>query len=409
MAVSAPSNELIIDDREAGLFRVRRSVFTDPSILESERRNIFEKCWLYVGHESEVPNLGDFRARRVAGRPVVMVRGNDGALRVLLNTCTHRGAMVCRERQGNAKTFQCFYHAWTFDNEGTLVGVPGEDAYGPGFERRELALKTPAHTDSYRGFVFINFDRNAPELLDYLAGAKEYLDIISDQGEPDGLEIVSGSQEYCFHANWKLLVENSIDGYHALTTHYRYFKELLPDIGIQLPDTYDRRVRGGVARSLGNGHTVMESRTFRSLDEFQRQDWEARYGRSRADRMLHNNHNVLIFPNLILINIWRTVRTFFPISPNEVEITAWALMPKGDTRETRRERIDNFLSFLGPGGFATPDDAEGLESCQRGFANREVEWSDISRGMTRAQPVATDELQMQTFWRRWNELMRSVL
>jgi hypothetical protein len=80
-------------------------------------------------------------------------------------------------------------------------------------------------------------------------------------------------------------------------------------------------------------------------------------------------------------------------------------MPKEDSPDLRQKRIDNFLSFLGPGGFATPDDVEALESCQRGFANRAVEWSDISRGMQRPQPSVTDELQMQTFWRRWHELI----
>jgi p-cumate 2,3-dioxygenase alpha subunit len=69
-------------------------------------------------------------------------------------------------------------------------------------------------------------------------------------------------------------------------------------------------------------------------------------------------------------------------------------------------RLDNFLTFLGPGGYATPDDIEMLEACQRGYANvREVEWSDISRGMKRKEPLASDELQMQVFWRRWNGLI----
>ncbi len=115
--------------------------------------------------------------------------------------------------------------------------------------------------------------------------------------------------------------------------------------------------------------------------------------------------NMLIFPNLVFVDNFKTIRTFFPPSLDYVEITAWGLMPKEDSPELREKRIDNFLSFLGPGGFATPDDVEALENCQRGFANREVEWSDISRGMKRQQPSVTDELQMQTFWRRWHELI----
>jgi len=143
------------------------------------------------------------------------------------------------------------------------------------------------------------------------------------------------------------------------------------------------------------------------MDEFQRAQWEERFGPERAKRMLENSHNLLIFPNLIMINSWRTVRTFFPVSPDEMEVTAWAVMPKSDSREIRSARLAHYLTFLGPGGFATPDDAEALECCQRGFANKEVEWSDISRGALKEHPASTDELQMRTFWRHWNELMAS--
>ena len=100
-----------------------------------------------------------------------------------------------------------------------------------------------------------------------------------------------------------------------------------------------------------------------------------------------------------------TVRTFYPVSPDYMEVNAWALAPIDESAEDSALRLDNFLTFLGPGGFATPDDVEMLESCQRGFANREVAWSDISRGMKREHPSITDELQMRAFWRRWNQLM----
>ena len=127
---------------------------------------------------------------------------------------------------------------------------------------------------------------------------------------------------------------------------------------------------------------------------------------SGAFRMTETNRNLLIFPNLIINDIMAiTVRTFFPLSADYMEISAWALAPKEENPEMRALRLDNFLTFLGPGGFATPDDVEMLESCQRGFANKEVMWSDISRGMKRERPLPNDELQMQTFWRRWHQLL----
>lgn len=408
---------LVIDNTSDGLFRVNRRVFTDPHILELERQRVFAHSWIYAGHASEIPQPGDFRARHVAGRPVILVRGSDGQVRVLLNTCTHRGALVCRQPSGNAKSFQCPYHAWTFSNQGELIGVPGEEAYSAAFDRRELALATAPRVESYRGFVFISFDPAMEGLVDYLAGAREYLDLVCDQSEA-GMEIVGGTQLYSMRANWKLLVENSIDGYHAPVTHQRYLDFLL-DAGVGARGLR----RTGSGKSLGNGHAVIEStpplggRPIASwapwfgeakkaeLEAVQRQ-FEARFGVERAYKITQTSRNLLIFPNLIINDIMAiTVRTFFPRTPDYMDITAWALAPRGESPEYRALRLDNFLTFLGPGGFATPDDVEMLEACQRGFANREVAWSDISRGMQRAQPLNNDELQMRAFWRQWYELI----
>jgi p-cumate 2,3-dioxygenase subunit alpha len=382
-----------------------------------EKQRVFEQCWIYAGHESEIPSPGDFRARHVAGRPVILTRGSDGEVRVLLNTCTHRGALVCRQPSGNTKSFQCPYHAWTFNNHGELIGIPGEDAYSAAFDRRELALATPPRLENYRGFIFISFNSTIDGLVDYLADAKDYLDLVCDQSEA-GMEIVGGTQLYSMRANWKLLVENSMDGYHAPVTHQRYF-EFLVDMGV---DSRAMR-RTGAGKSLGNGHAVIESAPApggrpiaawaphfggarKAELEAIRQRLEERFGAERAYRITQTNRNLLIFPNLIINDIMAiTVRTFFPHTPDYMDITAWALAPIDERPEHRALRLDNFLTFLGPGGFATPDDVEMLESCQMGFANREVEWSDMSRGMKRERPLQNDELQMRAFWRRWHELM----
>src|SRR6266853_6047767 len=230
--MSKSSECFIIDDQDAGLFRVNRRAFTDSECLEEERRRIFDKCWLYVGHESEVPHNGDYRSRNVAGRPMILIRGDDGKIRVLLNTCLHRGALVCRQKSGNTRTFQCPYHAWTYNIRGQLVGVPDESSYSDAFKREDLGLASPAQVDSYRGFIFACFDPAAQSLYDYLAGAREYLDLVADQSEV-GMKIVAGQQSYSAKANWKLLVENSYDGYHGLPTHQRYFT-FLSDIGIDM-------------------------------------------------------------------------------------------------------------------------------------------------------------------------------
>jgi p-cumate 2,3-dioxygenase subunit alpha len=410
----------VMDDQDAGLFRVNRRAFTDPECLADERRRVFDKCWIYVGHESEVPHAGDYRSRNVAGRPMILVRGDDSVVRVLLNTCTHRGSLVCRQKSGNAKTFQCPYHAWTYNSRGQLVGVPGEESYSEAFKRDDMALVSPPQVDNYRGFIFACFDAGANSLYDYLAGAREYLDLVADQSEL-GMKIVSGQQAYSARANWKLLVENSYDGYHGLPTHQRYFS-FLSDIGI---DMKGRDLSAPIyqkAADLGNGHAVVEYQSAwgrpiahwvppfgehrKAHFEELRRRFEARFGAERARRICETSRNLGIFPNLVINDIMAiTVRTFYPVSPDYMEVNAWALAPADESAEDSALRLDNFLTFLGPGGFATPDDVEMLESCQRGFANREVAWSDISRGMKREHPSITDELQMRAFWRRWNQLM----
>jgi len=410
----------IIDDEEAGLFKVNRRVFTDPEVLAEERRRVFDRCWIYAGHASEVPHAGDFRSRNVAGRPMILVRGDDAKVRVLLNTCTHRGAMVCRQKVGNAKTFQCPYHAWTFNSRGQLVGVPGEESYSDAFKRDDMTLVSPAQVDNYRGFIFICFDAGAPGLVDYLAGARDYLDIVADQSEV-GMKVIAGQQSYSARANWKLLVENSYDGYHGAPTHQRYFT-FLNDVGIDVRGRDLSVPHYARVEDLGNGHAAIEYTsawgrpvaqwipTFgegaKSRFEAIRRRIEDRVGRERAERICDRNRNIGIFPNLVVNDIMSlTIRTFYPVAPDYMEVNAWAMGPIEESAEDSAVRLDNFLTFLGPGGFATPDDVEMLETCQRGFLNREVAWSDISRGMKRERPGLTDELQMRAFWRRWNQLM----
>src|SRR5262245_8822035 len=222
------------DDSRNALFRVQRQAFLDPEVFAAERERIFDRSWLYLGHESELASAGDFRLRELGTRRVIFVRGKDRRVRALLNSCTHRGAEVCRERAGNANSFQCFYHGWTYGNDGRLIGVPGDEAYAPGFAREQLGLREAPRLEAHRGFWFVSFDPEIVSLPEYLAGATEYLDLIADQSEI-GMEILGGTQSYAINANWKLLVENSYDGYHAQIAHVRYMQYLIGSGAVALP------------------------------------------------------------------------------------------------------------------------------------------------------------------------------
>jgi len=404
-------------DEPNGLFRVQRDVFLDADVLAAERERVFDRSWLYLGHESEVAAPGDFRARELGLRRIIFVRGKDRAVRALLNACTHRGAEVCRERRGNANSFQCFYHGWTFANDGRLIGVPDDEAYAAGFSRADLGLREAPRLESYRGFYFVSFDPEIVPLRDYLAGAAEYLDLVVDQSEI-GMEIVGGTQSYAINANWKLLVENSYDGYHGLITHARYMKWLASTgaVGAPFGEKWNR------ARDLGNGHACVEYSapwgrpiahwvpSFGEAAEPEireiRAKLEARLGAERAHRIATTSRNLGIFPNLVLNDIMAiTVRTFHPVAPGRMHVEAWSLAPRDEAPAHRKHRLENFLTFLGPGGFATPDDIEGLESCQRGYLATPGEWNDISRDFGNPSPPFTGEHQMRAFWRQWQERM----
>ena len=159
------------------------------------------------------------------------MRDDAGIVHAFLNTCPHRGNTVCRERVGSTRLLRCFYHAWAFDLGGRLVGVPGDESYTPAFDRDQLSLKPAPRLESYRGMLFVSFDPAIENLVSYLGNAREYLDLMLEFGGED-VEIVHGSQAYSMKANWKLLVENSMDGYHAIPTHQRFVNQYLADIGM---------------------------------------------------------------------------------------------------------------------------------------------------------------------------------
>jgi len=277
----------------------------------------------------------------------------------------------------------------------------------------------PRH-ESYNGLHFVCFDARIESLADYLGNAKEYLDVICDQST-QGMRIVSGSQEYSIRANWKLLTENSVDGYHAVTTHATYLDYLRNTSGGLAQVGFNGR-----AHDLGGGHAVLEYRApwgrpvaqwipawgeaGKTEVERLRASLVERYGEQRAARIADYNRNLFIFPNLVINDIMAvTVRTYYPVETDYMAISAWALAPSEESAWARKYRLFNFLEFLGPGGFATPDDVEALEQCQKGFRNTaEAKWNDISKGMGKEIPSYDDELQMRAFWTEWNRRVFGV-
>ena len=417
----AYSSEYIRDERDPSRFRVNRAVFVHPDVLELERERIFRQCWLYVGHTSEIPRRGSFVTRSVSGQPIILARDEHGQVQVWLNSCTHRGAEVCRDPRGVTRRFRCFYHSWSFATDGRLVAMPDEDAFPTGFDKANYGLRRPAHVDEYRGFIFLNYAENAPSLYDYLAGARQFLDITADQSA-EGMQVLAGTHEYSLKANWKLLAENSYDGYHALPVHKTYF-DVQRSRGDSLVSDVKAEWKESGAFELGNGHTITVKRApwgrpvarwrpsmgeeSKAVVEEAAARLAERYGDFYGEQIANLDFNMVIFPNLVLNNIMAVViRKFEPIQPDLMHVTAWSLAPSEESSEARKVRNESFLSFLGPAGLATPDDNEALESCQRGYGQLVGgPWSDVSRGMDKAIPMNYDEMQMRCYWRHWDALM----
>ena len=413
-------------DRERGRFLVHRSAYTSPEIFEEEKRRVLRRSWVALGHESEVRNKGDFVVRTVIDRDLIFNRDVDGKVNAFFNTCRHRGAAICREPRGNRKRFVCPYHGWAYKSSGELFDQHAKFGYGERFnENGFYDLQQVPQIAQRAGFYFVNFDKDAIPLDDYLSDAGPMLDAIADQSAA-GMEVIRGCHEYEIKANYKLICENSYDGYHLDITHSSfvdYMRTMVRGIPVA-----QMNIKGS-ARSLGNGHACFELEipTGRPVAQWlpvwgdaakvaidaKKQELEARLGKARADSISVTNRNMVIFPNSI-INDQQTVllRTVTPTAHNRMIIRAWSIGPVDEGPVLRRIRNEGALSFLGPGGFATPDDVEMLELCQRGFESSDVEWNDISKGFRADEDTLRtvdehfdNELQMRAYWVRWDQLM----
>lgn len=417
-------------------FRVHRSAYRSPEIFKREKELIFGKCWLYLGHGTELKRKNDFVSRRVGGRDLIFVRDASDKIRAFFNSCTHRGTPVCREASGSARNFVCPYHGWVFATSGELRSTSSQGGYRDDLNADgHLNLRAVPRLEDYRGFWFVNYNPTAISLHDYLAGARSQIDAIYQQSQDEQI-ILPGDHSYTVRANYKLLCENSYDGYHLTSVHASYIDFLRDQVvGTPAAGMIDQTMAAfstqGQARALGNGHAVLESYVptgrpvarwippwgpeLRKEIDAKRVWLEATYGKERADYIAEVQKNLVIFPNLVINDILAvTVRVIEPESPNFMRVNSWALGPSEESEALRAIRLDNFISFLGPAGFGSPDDIEMLELCQRGIEHAPVEWTELSKGMTwetdpsGASGPPDSEVHMQSYWYQWDRVIRGI-
>jgi benzoate/toluate 1,2-dioxygenase alpha subunit len=369
-----------------------RRIFTDPALFELEMERIFGRVWVYVAHESQVPRPHDFLTTWIGRVPAVINRDRDGKLNAFANICSHRGAVLCRTARGNATTYVCPFHGWTFDDQGQLVAPMRErgGGYPEAFDKHELGLRR-IRMESYRGFLFANLDDKAGPLVDYLADSAAFIDLVADQA-PGGIEVIRGSSTYTFNANWKMQIENGVDGYHVDQVHANYVQmtrnRAVRRVGGDNPKIVGMgdfmNNRGGFY-DLHNGHGVLwtdvanpASRPlYNSYDEL-----VARVGRIRADWMVRRSRNLVLYPNVFLMDqISTQIRVVRPLTVDKTEVTIFCFGPVGEAPSVRARRIRQYEDFFNASGMATPDDLTEFNFAQVGCAAVELDAvSDMSRG-----------------------------
>ena len=181
---------------------ISRKVWTDPAVYELEKRAIFGKSWLFLGHESQIREPGDFVQAFMCETPVILSRGRSGGIHANINSCSHRGLPVCRADSGNAKRFVCPYHNWSYTVEGELAAIPQESEVSQKPDKSRLGLKPVPRLDSWHGMIFGSFDESIEPLEDYLGDMRFYLDAFFERF-PNGIEFMGAPHRWLLNANWK--------------------------------------------------------------------------------------------------------------------------------------------------------------------------------------------------------------
>ncbi|MBG6233666.1 benzoate/toluate 1,2-dioxygenase alpha subunit [Pedobacter sp. CAN_A7] len=381
---------LLVHDTEAGLYRHHRESFTHPELFELELKQIFESNWVYLAHESQIPEKNDYYSTYIGRQPIFISRNKEGELNAFINACSHKGAMVCRFKKGNKSTFTCPFHGWTFNNSGKLLKVkdPREADYPDQFNcEGSHDLKKVARFESYKGFLFGSLNADVISLADHLGETKAIIDQMSDQAE-FGLEVLRGSSTYVYHGNWKLQMENGADGYHVSSVHWNYVATMgrrkYENEGTKAVDANSWSKSTGGVYGFENGHILLWTRKINpevSPVYAERERLIATFGAVKADHMVNLTRNLGIYPNVFLMDQFSTqIRVIRPIAVDQTEVTIYCFAPKNEDPASRATRIRQYEDFFNVSGMGTPDDLEEFRACQNGYKGIALPWNDASRG-----------------------------
>ena len=415
--------------------RVHRDVYLSEELFALEQERFFANTWLYVGHASQVPNAGDFWSLELAGRPVMMVRQPDGAVRVFYNRCAHKGTRLVTDERGNAgKFFRCPYHAWTYKLDGAPLAIPLKSGYeGTRLKECEAGqgLTELKHTVVYRDFVFTRIADRGPDFQAYFGEVLRSIDNMVERSPEGRLTAEGGVLRNIVHCNWKMYLENINDTVHPMSTHESatqaadaLWQGRAPDepkpMAMEqiLPfgsgyDFFDKM--GG--RVFANGHSVLGVNFSIHSNYAQLPDYEAAmreaHGDERAMEILQRSpQNSVLFPSLSVKGSPQAIRVIRPLTANRTLIEAWSFRAAGAPDLLFERAMTYNRLVFSPMSVVAHDDVHLFESIQQGLKAEGNEWVSLHRNFDAAELAqetittnGTNELLMRNQFRAWAKFM----
>jgi phenylpropionate dioxygenase-like ring-hydroxylating dioxygenase large terminal subunit len=417
--------------------RVHRRVYTDQQIFEREMTQIFERVWVYCGHQTQVPQVGDYYAFTIGRQPMFMVRGKDQQIHVLHNRCPHRGVQLCGNQKGNVgNALVCSYHAWSFHLDGRLRSIPlqaGYDGTRVSAENPDCSVKPAARVDAYRGFVFASLSPTGPSLLEFLGEAKVAFDDMCDRSPVGEVDVVPICHRVIQHSNWKFFMENQLDALHPSVTHQstgvaagRIEKRIKEETG-KAPLYYhylsafaSKFEQWDAVQTINfpRGHGILKAYMGLRPQDPDTRAHEAMlveaYGPEKTEQYLSRGiHHVLVYPYLSVQSPLQQLRCLRPLGPGKTLSEIWHFRLRGAPEAIYRRSLWYYNLVNSPATMVNADDLENWTKAQWGLESEGGDWVSFHRnygGDTEQDGViysnkGTSEAVMRNQFRAWMQYM----